>query len=435
MSVLGSGSRAADEGFERIVWPGDPRQPLRRWVSAGMRWGAGLVMAGGCAADLWAGQLAEIEAWLGIPAAERPPQPAAFQSPLGREDAARVLDLLGTDHLQQLAQEREEEMKSQSITLGGKTLRWEDRKFGQAPQGGHSLWISLHGGGGTRPEVNDSQWRNQIRLYEPEEGIYVAPRAPTDTWNLWHEGHIDPLFQRLIEGYVALEGVDPDKVHLLGYSAGGDGVWQLGPRMADRFASAAMMAGHPNEASLLGLRNLPFAIFMGGNDTAYQRHAVAAERAEELTRLREADAGGYLHLVRIYPGVGHWMDGKDREALPWMAEFRRDPWPRKVVWFQDDVLHDRFYWLKIPDIAAARAGHQITASVDGQEIRVDGDVPAGTEIRLSDRLLDLDQPVRVILNGTPLPERKVPRTAASLLRNLGERADLPAAATATIVLP
>jgi poly(3-hydroxybutyrate) depolymerase len=45
-------------------------------------------------------------------------------------------------------------------------------------------------------------------------------------------------------------GVNPDKVYLLGYPAGGDGVWQLAPRMADRFAAAAMMAGHPNGASL-----------------------------------------------------------------------------------------------------------------------------------------------------------------------------------------
>ena len=27
--------------------------------------------------------------------------------------------------------------------------------------------------------------------YRLQEGIYVAPRAPTDNWNLWHEAHID----------------------------------------------------------------------------------------------------------------------------------------------------------------------------------------------------------------------------------------------------
>ena len=74
-----------------------------------------------------------------------------------------------------------------------------------------------------------------------------------------------------------LAGANPDKVYLMGYSAGGDGVYQLAPRMADRFAAASMMAGHPGNASPLGLRNLPFAIFSGADDAAYNRNKVAAE--------------------------------------------------------------------------------------------------------------------------------------------------------------
>jgi dienelactone hydrolase len=283
--------------------------------------------------------------------------------------------------------------------------------------------------------VNDGQWRNQIRLYQPAEGIYIAPRAPTDTWNLWHEGHIDPMFQRLIENHVVLRGVNPNKIYLMGYSAGADGVWQLAPRMADRFAAAAMMAGHPNEASLLGLRNLPFAIFMGGNDAAYNRNKIAAAKTAELDALGKSDSGGYIHLSRIYQGLGHWMNGKDAEALPWMAKFQRNPWPKKIVWLQDDVTHDRFYWLKIPDKAAAKAGQKITGSIEGQTIRLDGEVPSGTTLRLSDQLLDLDQAVKVTLNGKELAAAKVPRTAAAIVQSLEERADLPAVATALMVLP
>src|SRR5262249_45319758 len=145
------------------------------------------------------------------------------------------------------------------------------------------------------------QWQNQIKLYEPAEGVYIAPRAPTNTWNLWHEAHIDPLFDRLIGDCVALKDVNPDKVYLMGYSAGGDGVWQLAPRMADRFAAAAMMAGHPNEASQLPLRNLPFAIFVGGKDSAFNRNKVAKEKSDLLDVLQKKDSAGYEHVVRIYP--------------------------------------------------------------------------------------------------------------------------------------
>ena len=63
----------------------------------------------------------------------------------------------------------------------------------------------------------------------------------------------------------------------MGYSAGGDGVYQLAPRMADRLAVASMMAGHPNDASPLGLRNIGFAIHVGALDSGYNRNKVAAK--------------------------------------------------------------------------------------------------------------------------------------------------------------
>ena len=83
--------------------------------------------------------------------------------------------------------------------------------------------------------------------------VYLAPRAPTDTWNLWHQAHIDRMFQRLIENLVVFENVDPNRVYLMGYSAGGDGVYQVAPRMADRFAAAAMMASAGRESCKISM--------------------------------------------------------------------------------------------------------------------------------------------------------------------------------------
>ncbi len=220
--------------------------------------------------------------------------------------------------------------------------------FGEKPKEGRSLFISMHGGGGAPARVNDQQYENQKRLYSPEEGVYLAPRAPSNTWDLWHQSHIDGFFERLIEDMVVFEGVDRDRVYLMGYSAGGDGVYQVAPRMADRFAAASMMAGHPNESSPLGLRNLPFALHVGANDSAYNRNKVAREYGDKLDELRKADPTGYEHLVEIHPGRAHWMNLEDASAVPWMAKFRRNPVPKKVVWNQDDVTHDQFYWLAVP---------------------------------------------------------------------------------------
>ena len=82
--------------------------------------------------------------------------------------------------------------------------------------------------------------------------------------------------------FVAFEDVNWNRVYLLGYSAGGDGVYQLAPRMADRWAAAAMMAGHPNETSPLGLRNVPFVLQVGGLDSGYNRNRVAMEWEKKL---------------------------------------------------------------------------------------------------------------------------------------------------------
>ncbi|HAB17923.1 MAG TPA: transglutaminase domain-containing protein [Verrucomicrobiota bacterium] len=377
-------------------------------------------------------RLDAIREWLDLPVDERPVEAPALKMPLTRTDAERAVQMIGADRLARLASERREEMGKLSITENGKTLRWLEKEFGDVPVGGRSLWISMHGGGNAPVAVNDKQWTNQSKLYELAEGIYVAPRAPTDTWNLWHESHIDPLFQRLIDDYVAARGVNPNKVYLMGYSAGGDGVWQLAPRMADRFAAAAMMAGHPNEASLLGLRDLPFAIFMGGDDSAYNRNKVAAERGAELDLLEKDDPGGYVHLVRLYDGQGHWMNRRDAEALPWMAQFQRNPWPKKVVWQQDDVVHRRFYWLQLPDDAPIKDRQRIVAAIDGHVIRLEGDVPSTIRLRLSDQLIDLDQPLSVLVNGQEVFSGKVSRQATAILSSLTDRADISSTATALV---
>jgi transglutaminase-like putative cysteine protease len=372
--------------------------------------------------------------WLDLPEGRRSPEAEILTRALSRPESERVLGLVAADRLARLAADRTPEVEKKELAHDGKTLRWLEKEFGKAPAGQRSLWISMHGGGGAPKEVNDRQWQNQIRLYEPAEGFYVAPRAPTDTWNLWHEGHIDPMFQRLIDDYVAVRGVSPDRVYLMGYSAGGDGVWQLAPRMADRFAAASMMAGHPNEASLLGLRNLPFAIFMGGNDAAYNRNRIAAERGAELDRLAREDAGGYVHQVRIYEGLGHWMNKKDAEGVPWMAGFVRKAWPTKVVWQQDDVVHRRFYWLQVPAEVPIGDRARLVARVEGQAIVLEGDVPPRLRLRLSDRLLDLDQPVRVVANGQERFSGKVTRQARAMLASLEERADPVSAASAWVDL-
>ena len=366
-----------------------------------------------------------LEEWLSADRGSRKPMHDSEFSKLSlsEEDAVRAKELLWKDHAAMIRETRSEEMKSKSISLGGKTMKFDFIVFGEKPKNGRSLFISMHGGGGAPPKVNEGQWRNQMRLYKPKEGIYLCPRAPTDTWNLWHQSHIDPLFDRLIENLTIFEEVNPERVYLMGYSAGGDGVYQLAPRMCDRFAAAAMMAGHPNESTPLGLRNLPFALQVGANDGSYGRNKVAASWGEKLADLRSNDLKGYDHFVKIHEGKGHWMNLEDKVAVPWMAKRTRNRLPKKIVWKQDDVTHGRSYWVALPG-AEVKARQLIMVSREGQQFNVDKADGIGTLcILLNDEMIDFAEPVTVKFGGKKVHEGKVSRSIAAISRTMIDRGD------------
>lgn len=318
--------------------------------------------------------------------------------------------------MEQLRGTLKDEWDARELTNGEHRMRFWDTIYGPktVPDGGRSLYISLHGGGGTAPEANDQQWRNQKRLYQPEEGLYFVPRSPTDTWNMWHQEYMDDFLRKTIAAAVLYEGVNPDKVYIMGYSAGGDGLYQLAPRMADHWAAAAMMAGHPGDARAESLRNLPFGIYMGGQDGAYDRNSLARQWGTLLDRLAIAEGeGSYVHDTHIYEDCGHWMLRRDTVAVPWMAQFTRNAWPRRVIWVQDDVLRDNFYWIGVPEIHR-RAGARIVADVDGQTVRIESSDSPVVLVGLNDRMVDLDKPVTVMFGDKTVARKKFSRTEGSL---------------------
>jgi poly(3-hydroxybutyrate) depolymerase len=349
-------------------------------------------------------------------------QIAEFNKPLSRAEAEEVARLLYEDRVSNLKKTRAEEMMQKELVIDNLKMPFAYTIFGDKPASGRSLYISMHGGGGAPARVNTQQWENQKKLYKVEEGVYLAPRAPTDTWDLWHQSHIDRFFDRLIENLIVFEDVNPNRVFLMGYSAGGDGVYQLAPRIADRFAAASMMAGHPNESSPLGLRNLPFTLHMGEKDSAFNRNKIAAEWKDKLAELRTSDPDGYEHFVKIHEGKGHWMDRQDAEALPWMAKFERNTTPTKIVWKQDDVKASRFYWLAV-EPSEVRDRALIVANRDGQTIDLQSTEADRVRILLNDSLIDFDKPVKVTSEGKVLYEGRVERSIAVISKSLQERLD------------
>ena len=312
--------------------------------------------------------------------------------------------------------------RANCVTQGDLKMRYTAQVFGAQPADGRSLWISMHGGGNAPTSLNDSQWENQKHLYQPAEGVYVCPRAPWDDWDMWFKNPIDRMFEELIQTMMLFHDVNPDKVYILGYSAGGDGVWRIAPRMADHWAAASMMAGHPGDVSLLGVRNMPFMLWCGSEDAAYNRNKEVAQRGLELDSLQHADPDGYIHETHIVAGKPHWMDLEDKAALPWMAKYTRNPYPSTVVWCQGDNGRPYFYWLGVPD-SETKKGNELRASIKNNTVTITKCDYSQVTLYLNDQLVDLDKAVKVVYGKKTLYKGKLSRTAENLQKSLEERGD------------
>lgn len=324
----------------------------------------------------------------------------------------------------------EQKVYVDTITM---TIHWQT--FGKKPADGRSLYISLHGGGNVEHEFNNGQWANQWRLYSPEEGVYLCPRAPYNDWDMHFKPLLDECYRDVINYCVTYMDVNPDKVYIMGYSAGGDGVWRLAPRMADTWAAASMMAGHPGDVRLENLRNTPFTIWCGSEDSAYNRNKLDAERILQMDSLQAQDPEGYKHYGEIVEGKPHWMDRVDTLAVGWMAEYTRNPYPTKIVWHQEEQLKDAFYWLKVDKNETARH-KEVRISYEGNNIAIEKCDYKRLTICLNDEMMNLDMPVTVTYKGAAVFKGKVKRTRENISRNLvlrqDERYAFPAEITITL---
>jgi len=342
------------------------------------------------------------------------------QNFLSLSEAEKIEKNIYNDFKKEIIVTRSGEMEDRVIKLKDKKIKFDIKHFGEQGEDGWSLFISLHGGGGTTESENNRLWNRHKTLYELEDGILFTPRSPSNTWNMWFQSHVDTFFNRIIQNMIAFHNVDPNKIYIMGRSAGGDGIYQVAPRMADRFAAAAMSAGHPNDSSPLGLRNTAFTIHMGENDSLYNRNDMAVKWGNDLKKLNEEDPEGYRHYIKIYKNKGHWMDNLEASALDWMSDFIRNPYPSKVVWKQGNVLHKRFYWLRNEDPSF---GDLIECNIDDQIITVLSSSSSKITIQLNDDLVDMDREITVNYLGRQLFKGFVYRDIDIIKRSIREYGD------------
>lgn len=345
------------------------------------------------------------------------------------EDIENARKYIWQEYLNQVRNDaaRKEEVENRSMTFGEATMKYGAFVLGEPGESGYPLFIALHGGGQSdTPDLNDSQWVQMTSYYQNsvENGIYVNPRGVRDTWDCHFNPESYPLYDRLIENMIAFYDVDPNRVYLTGFSAGGDGVYAITAKMADRFAAANMSAGHPNGLPLWNLYNMPLQLQVGENDTAYDRNIVTAQYGQLLDGYQEELGGGYIHNTYVHQGQGHnfrdnsvsdqkvmadsaaWLESGDStvvevdaNAIRFMEQYVRNPLPERVVWDLSQRAEQRtgesFYWLQA-DSQLTEGKIVVSCDSETNTITVEECSVAGeVTFLLSNDMLDLFAPITV----------------------------------------
>ena len=313
------------------------------------------------------------------------------------------------------------------MTFDDATMKYGFFVKGEPDESGYPLFIALHGGGQSdTPDLNDSQWVQMASYYRNsvENGIYVNPRGVRDTWDCHFNPESYPLYDRLIENMIAFYDVDPNRVYLTGFSAGGDGVYAIVAKMPDRFASANMSAGHPNGLPLWNLYNMPLQLQVGENDTDYERNTVTAQYGKLLDEYQAELGGGYIHNTYVHQGQGHnfpdysvqnqtvmadsgaWLDSgdssvieTDTNAIRLMEQYVRNPLPERVVWDLSQRAEKRteesFYWLQA-DSHITEGKIIVSYDTETNSINVEEcSIPGEVTFLLNNDMLDLFAPITI----------------------------------------
>lgn len=303
-----------------------------------------------------------------------------------------------------------EEFEAKTVTTTDRTSPYLWRHVGTKPKDGWGLVIAMHGGGNAPKEVNDSQWQGMFERYykdHPEAGgyVYLALRAPNDTWNGFYDDSICPLVERLIKQFVLFDDVNPNKVYTLGASHGGYGAFVIGPKIPYRFAAVHASASAPTDGETRGenLRNTRFTWMVGEQDTAYGRAERCLKFAKSVEEWRAQHGGGYPGQLELKANTGHFVPDRDKVAE--LMQFTRDVWPKHLVWAQSDNVLKRFFWIEAEN--PSNQG-QIEAIVTGNMIIIKAMKQEKLALWLNQSLVDLKKPILVQVSDASRQEKSDP---------------------------
>ncbi|HVS17364.1 MAG TPA: hypothetical protein VMT18_02100, partial [Planctomycetota bacterium] len=213
--------------------------------------------------------------------------------------------------------------------------------------------------------------------------IVVVPRMPAEQaeWTrVSVRGRPGGLCHALTALRLAQErfDVDPERVWIAGRGKSVPAALAAADAFPQRFAAVLGVAGDAGDTRPDNLGNVPVLLVGAG------------ARARELLEAAQAIGVETIALESAVEPAAQWA---------WLVTHPRRSWPERVRVAPGDPFPTRAHWLRIaPTAADARVDGRIDRA--SNTVVLEGSGFSRATLYLSDALLDLDAPVRVVLGGS-----------------------------------
>jgi predicted peptidase len=184
------------------------------------------------------------------------------------------------------------------------------------PAGKYPLVIYVHGAGGRGHDPANIGFSYSLAEYAARHDLPVMVAAPLCEFDNWYL-----CFTELVEFIrfaTTMEGVDPDRVYLMGASMGGYATWALLMCVPELIAAAAPICGGGMAWNAARMKDVPIWAFHGVDDGV-------VSVTESIAMANALRANGGRVKLTLLPGVGHnaWDPAlKEHGAVEWMLMHR-----------------------------------------------------------------------------------------------------------------
>ncbi len=332
------------------------------------------------------------------------------------------------------------------------------------------LVVTLHGQGGKAQPM--LRMTRQMLGNRADEFIIVAPQD-IGPLGFTEPDRVVARPRQLVRGIRRAFQIDNDRIYLLGYSLGSHNTWMATVMHSDLFAGIVPLATPLQvvgetllyEELLANCRNTAILFCWGKNDTLLpdgSPHPKGGNAATNRILSKTIVDLGFERFEAVeFPDKDHFGVAPPPDKLSELIGQERRRFPTHVHQAYRLVGQSRAYWLQsgklqgqpLPDGRIdipvdpredPRAAHRkylikklglVEGRIDGQTIRLETRRTGNVILLLSDELIDLDKPVRILRKNRKRFRGRIQRDLRVMLEEAARSWDFDRLYTARVVIP